>query len=592
MASIQTGSVFAKTIVLGDHGSGRNLLIHNLDLYKTARHAEDVRGTSSSSPSHYSTTESSNHFFTAIELTSHELDSSSQGVGGSGGAHSQGSHSHHSNAILKLWKYTENLSKKDEQLAFRGALFCIITFDICNAQSFKSVFEHWIPLKEQLSSDSFLYIVGTHLDRANYRQISLSEICKACAKKDAMYIEVSNIHGTNFPLLRKVLCKRVEYMLKQKEAFANRTNLSASLLQSNNSSNSNSNNNNNSSSSSGGNAAEEEKISTSDERNSLNSLNSRSVNNNTTNNNNNPYNDTTNSNQSELSLPFLEPHILSGSVGSILSSCFGLEEWQGYLQQEQELVAISERIDGFVTQLAKSAENTSMDIANIPINDDIFRTENADKPLTYLHDTPDLPHPQLEISEEEANQNAIELVNAFKILGLNVPKTLLPKTMPITNNAAGGNMQSPGPGDKLNASGGLDNTQNSNAMPGDGNTPGASGNINSSVPTGHPNAATSPVRPHLRKLLVKLPAGGSAEMILNLEHNVEQQIDMFLLSYGLGHDHEARRKLLQNVLKIQRDYIDHRQRLAAAGASAGLATTPGTGNGGGNSNNATPNNVK
>lgn len=517
MASIQTGPAFAKTIVLGDHACGRSSLIENLDIYKTAKALhQNAMYSSHQHPLEdhrlYSLSDTSN-FFTAIELTSHELDSSGttghSGVGNvngnnnpSSGTSSSGnnSHSHHHNsqsAVLKLWEYTQNLSKKDEQLAFRGALFCIIVFDICNINSFRSVFERWIPLKEQLSSDSFLYVVGTHLDMTNYRQVSLDEICKACAKKDAIYVEVSNTVGTNIALLRKLLCRRVEFMLKQKEAFANRTNLTSSILQG-----------------PGGSivAGEEDRDRYSSEETKYNRTRGMSG-----------LGLEAPNNQSEISIPSLEPHIMASSVGSILTSVFGLEEWQGYHKQEQELVKISERIDSFVTQLAQSADHLDLDIASLPITDDIFKTDVQDKPLESLMDPNDSP-----MSEQEAANNLQDLANAFKILGLNVPKSLAPKGNTVAANS--------GP---------------SSAPAVDGSHP----ELNSSA--GHNKIPpSSPARGSLRKMLVKLPNGSSAEMIVDLDSPMEQQIDAFVTSHGIGVESESRKKLLQITTKLQKDHLD------------------------------------
>jgi hypothetical protein len=529
MTSIQTGPAFAKTIILGDHGCGRTSLIENLDIYKTAKalHQNPLYSHQHPLEDHrqYSLTDTSS-FFTAIELTSHELDStggiSSGGHIGTGnnpgasGASSSGnnSHSHHNHsqsAVLKLWEYTQNLSKKDEQLAFRGALFCVIVFDICNIHSFRAVFERWIPLKEQLSSDSFLYVVGTHLDMTNYRQVSLDEICKACAKKDAIYVEVSNTTGTNIPLLRKLLCRRVEFMLKQKEAFANRTNLTSSILQG-------------PSGSVMPNGEDDRDRYTSEESkyNRSRGLSGLGL--------------EVPGNQSEISIPSLEPHIMASSIGSILTSVFGLEEWQGYHKQEQELVKISERIDSFVSQLAQSADHLDVDIGNLPITDDIFKTDVQDKPLESLLDSNETSS-----SEQDTANNLQDLANAFKILGLNVPKSLIPK------------------GSASSASGAAVPPVPEGSQP----EPNNSGNNNKNPPA-------SPARGSLRKMLVKLPNGSSTEMIIDLDFPLEQQIDAFVTSHGIGVESESRRKLLLITSKLQKDHIEaanNRQRPSSANRS-------------------------
>ncbi len=48
-------------------------------------------------------------------------------------------------------------------------------------------------------------------------------------------------------------------------------------------------------------------------------------------------------------------------------------------------------------------------------------------------------------------------------------------------------------------------------------------------------------------------------MVLDLDANLEQQIELFLMSNGLHYDLEARRKLLQTTTRVQREYFESRR---------------------------------
>lgn len=453
-------TVYAKTIILGDNKSGRTSLISNIDTNKTSHLIS--RGNRQ-----FNIVIDESNFFTTIELTPSEIE--------------------HPNAtaFLKVWEYTQHLSKKDEQLAFRGALFCIITFNICKADSYRSVFEKWIPLKEQFSPDSFLYIVGTHLDQFSYRQVELNEICKACAKKDAVYVEVSNLAGTNFHLLRRLLCRRVNYMLEQKELFASPA-FQAKLKAANNEKGDNESNN------------------------PLFSSRSKSQ-------SNPPA-----AIPSDLSVIALEPNIMSNSVGAILSSCFDLEDWEGYERQESQLLQIADQIDAFVEKLAVTAETSIGDLNSLVMDEGVL----ARDPATISAFQPrSLEAPTTNQQQEEQNaadlaEHFQELQESFAILGLAMPESLL-------------SIQPPPP------------------PPTDFNDDNNSANM--SDPFAVPNSA----RPNLRKMMVKLPSGQTAEMVLDLEANMEQQIELFLLSQGLNFDLDARKRLLQVTLKVQREYLDN-----------------------------------
>lgn len=461
--SANANAVYAKTIILGDNQSGRTELIHNLDIHQTLSSSGSENNSSNNESAKrnnrkFNIVIDESNFFSTIELTPAEVD--------------------HANvtAYLKVWEYTQHLSKKDEELAFRGALFCVITFDICNVQSYRSVFEKWIPLKEQMSPDSFLYIVGTHLDQFSYRQVELEEVCKACAKKDAVYVEVSNSTGANFQLLRRLLCRRVHFMLEQKDFFSSPA--FQTTMKGNNFS-----------------ATEREE----EAKTAAKGVKQQQQ----------------QSSAPDISIASLEPNIMCSSVGAILSSCFDLEEWEGYEQQEQELLAVAEKIDAFVEDLANTAESNLSDLHSLSRNDTFQYHELANlNPISRSLEGEDESNNRQ--SEDAAFAETFsQLKEAFGILGLTMPESL------------------------------LQNQPEADAM-----SFGNGGNQD-------PFALSSSARNNLRKMQVKLPGGHFADMVLDLESNIEQQIELFLLSNALNFDLEARKKLLQVTLRVQRDYFEN-----------------------------------
>jgi hypothetical protein len=498
-SSNNLGPVFAKTIILGNYKTGRSFLIQNLEDCGPIRENEYEMQKQQHSLNH------DNQFFSAIELTPQELESQNQ------------------SAVLKVWEYSEHLSKKDETMVFRGALFCIIVFNILDADSYQAVFDKWIPLKEKMSPDSFLYIVGTHSDQSPSRRLQLHDICKACAKKDAVYVEVSNLDGYNFPLLRKLLCKRVQFMISKRDALASRTfgNYSSSshLTEDHHEENLNASSGgpiNNSSAS------------------SRNKVSANFGNNNSSSNNMNIPTSSSNNKQPELSIPFLEPNIMCNSVGSILASYYGLETWEGFDQHETEIAKISQRIDQFIDKLSSSAENSSfLDLNNMTIGEELFHRDSQDLPLKSLNLNDNFD--AFDQNSENIEQTLEELNETLKVLGLSIPNHLLPSS-PSTNN----NLNQPISGSSPHKTKPV--------------TPPA-------VPSNQSAAANSasnylPNRTNLRRMVIKLPQGQTGEILLDLESNVDQQIETFLVSHGMGHDNEARRKLLQSTLKMQRDYLE------------------------------------
>lgn len=451
----QNGQTFAKAIFLGDPSSGRSSLIRNfcMDSVQPADHAEAEKD-----------------FFIPIELEPFELEGQEA-------------------VILKMWAYADNLSKKDEQLAFRGALFAIVTFNICNQASFKSVFDKWIPLKEALCPDSFLVIVGSHMDEAHARALSVQDISKACAKKDALYIELSNTTGQNIPLLRRLLCRRVQAMLlRREELIAQGTSFTGTH--------------------SADDAASEETKQPRAEHTKPSAAPAV---------------------QADLSIPYLEPMILCDSVGAALASVFGLDAWKSFEQHETELKETGRRIEGVLQDLATAADGvtSSSEMAALiaGANEDLLR---QDALMGQLGDF------KLDFEEEDEEDlydlkaHYKEIGEAFQLMGLAVPQAILA-----------------------------------------GLPPPEPANLPTSLPDDY--LTSSPSRPNLRKLLVRLPSNAIADMVLDLDGNLDQQIELFLLSHSLSNDDEARKKLAQTTMKVQRDYMETSSRPRSVSSRSSVA---------------------
>ena len=131
--------------------------------------------------------------------------------------------------ILKVWENSLNdrspqFTRADEELACKASFFCIITYDIRDPATAEAVFKKWIPIKERLLPESFLFVVGSFLDQATHRKVDMKQMCKACAQKEATYLEISNYEGTNVPLFRQLLIHRINYMLQFRQDLIRRIN--------------------------------------------------------------------------------------------------------------------------------------------------------------------------------------------------------------------------------------------------------------------------------------------------------------------------------------------------------------------------------
>lgn len=492
------GAVQAKVIVLGDQGTGKTELIRNLDSPTRDRSIDETRN---------------DGFFTIIEIPPEELENTSSAV------------------VLKLWEHSSGVSKQEEELAFKGALFCIITLDIRNPASANSALNKWAALRETHASDCFLFIIGTHLDQASYRRVDLKEICKSCAKKDAIYIEVSNNTLSNVQLLRKLIKQRLNYMLYRKEVISQRPFTPSSMHSFD--------------------AAEEVE----DQRHT-------------------PIEDHTNADESKhtvsethlrrpsqgahlvhaaqahhhssthtqahshartLPVPALEPNILSDSVGAILASHLGTEFWPGLEEEGEELERIGWKIGSFIEQLSEAGvtESTISTVSTAVMDDAYFGQQNFQQAAPQAHHlvarVPSSPSRERSASAATASSPTEEFVDAdysvsdlraaFEIMGLTLPTSLDATFIAKENNNA-----------HMAATAALDTTPR------------------------NPKPAASGATAYLRKMVVKLPDGTSADMILDLDSNIEQQIELFLLSNSLANDDEARQKLIGIGRQVQTKY--------------------------------------
>ena len=161
---------------------------------------------------------------------------------------------------------------------------------------------------------------------------------------------------------------------------------------------------------------------------------------------------------------------------------------------------------------------------NIPfLEDAVYRSEIVDH----------LGEPYQQQQEAiESTCTLTELKNAFSILGLNFPTTVL-----LEPN--GDDVQ------PMSTSVLLESNVNKVSA-----SPSSNHSASSSPSLGSEQLMPSKLRVNrhaLRRLVVKLPGGRSADMVIDLDAAVDQQIELFLLSNSLEEDHAARLKIVSMV---------------------------------------------
>lgn len=274
------------------------------------------------------------------------------------------------NVRLKIWEYSTKQTKEESELILRNALFCIIMFDLRSSESANSAFNNWLLLREKFMPESFLIVVGTHLDMVTARRVEVSDLCKACAQNDGMYLEVSNSDGTNRDLLWRILRQRINMMVEIRRKLHEDAENGLNAAEDSDGEDFDP-------------AAEHERKSKSKRDKFESALSDSDV----------------------LDTRFLEGDIVCESVGSILSSTLGVEFWPGYQNQDRDLRAIGENIAGHV-------RNISLDPASAPKTNLEF----------VLRSVPAVPPSDLDAVRDPSPE---ELERAFAIMNFKLPASLI-----------------------------------------------------------------------------------------------------------------------------------------------------------------------
>ena len=275
-------SLQAKIVVLGDPGTGKSSLIRALDpqcrnISQNVSNGSDMGTTS----------------FTVIEIPPDDLDGSAVSV------------------FLKFWEF-KGTGLQEEQIAFPGALFCFVTLDMRAPETANSAFNKWVAIKEAQMPEAFLFVIGTFLDDPAQRRIEVADVCKACAQKEGIYIEVSNLEGNNILLLRRLICQRLNHMLNIREELRKPgRDLSSGISI----------------------AGDDDPHSI--EEGKMGGDSSFSV-----------------ARSHNITPSLLDQNILCNSVGNILSSALAVEQWQGFEREQEHLVDVGNKISSFIDELS------------------------------------------------------------------------------------------------------------------------------------------------------------------------------------------------------------------------------------------------
>jgi hypothetical protein len=338
-------SLQAKIVVLGDPRTGKSSLVRALDPY-----SKNIISQPATSPQrgHSSPIEPTTSF-TVIEIPSNELDAVA-------------------NVFLKFWEYTNTTGPREHEVAFPGALFCIITFDLRVPETANTAFNKWLSMKETYMPESFLFMIGTFLDSSSQRRVEISEICKACAQKEAIYLEVSNLDGSNINLLRRLICQRLNQMLKIREEQKNASSLlgrSSSSL-----------------------SANETKGAGNENGNPSYSEESKAL-------------PPTELVIESITPSLLEKNILSHSIGGIYTSTFyattSENEWMGFERENQNLMHVGKRISNYIDQVSHGIQlpppaDDYRPASSTPISSTALSEPDADE-VRHLFDLMGLPLP-------------------------------------------------------------------------------------------------------------------------------------------------------------------------------------------------------
>jgi len=205
--------------------------------------------------------------------------------------------------------------------------------------------------------ESFLFVVGNFLDSTMDRRVEISEITRACAKQEAVYIEVSNTTGVNISLLRSIIANSV------KEVLHKRSDMFETIQR----------------------TEKDVKVSYEDLRNFDAEHGTRDADERKLDIN------------GAISTPFLEKDLTLSSVGALLSSCMGTELWPGYENEMSGLRHIGEHIHELIDRIGDSSQ--------------VF----PGQPMEYvIEDKVARPAGVQPVSQEE-------IAEAFRIMGFQLP---------------------------------------------------------------------------------------------------------------------------------------------------------------------------
>lgn len=271
---------------------------------------------------------------------------------------------------LKIWEYSTKQSREESEIILRNALFCIIMFDLRSPESANSAFNNWLTLRDKFMPESFLFVIGSHLDMVTSRRVEAAELCKACAQNDAMYMEVSNLDGTNLALVWRIMSQRLNMMVDVREKIHEeaKEGLHPAF----------------DSDDEGVDPSAEQEAKIKRRRDRFAAMLESDV----------------------LDTKFLEGEVLCESVGSILSSTLGVEYWPGYVDQEKDLREVGETI-------VDNIRNIALDPSSAPKTQVEFALESVPA-VPSSDDT----HTEPETSPEE-------LQRAFSIMNFQIPSTLM-----------------------------------------------------------------------------------------------------------------------------------------------------------------------
>lgn len=483
----QEFSLQAKVIVLGDPKTGKSSLIHNLDPHNRAGHhgntgfvSEDI-------------------IFSVVEFPISEIidTTANGGITNSLGspnlpAHRSSKQAPSNNTVyLKIWEYTEGVTKEEEELAFRGALFCIITLDLRSPETAQNAFGKWLTLKEKHMNESFLFIVGTFVDFTVHRRVDISDMCRSCAQHEAIYTEVSNYDGSNIHLMRRLLAQRIQYMIQIRDSISMSTDGEG-----------------------GGSNADKRDDLHFDSTGFGGGLSSSSMGvgagaeDISEETRNHDHDKTLQSLDGPIHAPFLEQDIVCDSIGSILASCIGSEYWPG-MEAEAELEQIGKKLSGFIDKLTTDPKS----LPKAPLEHSLLALQSSRSSglIDQFESMWTLGGGVEGESLYETPETDIdELRHVFEVMGFALPSTL-------TSSSAFDVFESellPSPSSMMG--------------------PGIS------TPSSNPAAKHT----HQAKLRVRLPNGSSTTMTIYPNYPIDHQVDAFLVQHSMEEDSQAREKLI------------------------------------------------